>query len=218
MSDAWLDAALDPLLLEPPREEEGVPGDFLPIEQFDESPPNPPDVRQPPPRLERYIARHPYIEEPERHHLGPMDHICPNCGAASWADETPMWCCDAGKTEVGAPETPVDEADDTGEGRAETDLNEPVGPDEKAINDLLHSLKPGNLTLTDNCKEFRRHSALGLQYDDQQATRPVPAAGRPKPLARGLRPWSTLGGHQSSHQRGGTVYCGPRGATKKATY
>ena len=75
-----------------------------------------------------------------------MDHICPSCGAASFKDKTPGWCCDSGKTEVGAPETDTErdvvDINDGNEG-IETRLNDPIDPNEQAINDILHSLKPG---------------------------------------------------------------------------
>ena len=63
---------------------------------------------QPPPRLQRFIARHPYIEEPLRHDLGAMDQICPYCQAASWEGEIPSWCCDKGKTDLAQSESNID--------------------------------------------------------------------------------------------------------------
>lgn len=95
-----------------------------------------------------------------------MDHICGSCGAAPWPKETEGWCCDAGKTEIGVAETPVDADDDTGEGRADTSVDETINPDEKAINDILHSLKPGMTVLTDDYNAFRSHNA---QYNNAAA-------------------------------------------------
>jgi hypothetical protein len=157
-------------LSDPPdrRQEENVPEDFFEPVVLDE------ESYQLPARLEKFIARHPYTQDIERHHLGPMDQICSGCGAASWKGEKPRWCCDYGRTKVGTAETTVDqdddlevdEDDDTGEGRAETSLNEPVVADEKAINDILHSLKEGTTTLSDDSREFRRHA---FQYNNAAA-------------------------------------------------
>ena len=164
-SDPPSDPPLDPLLGH-------VPEDFFEPVLFDEDD----DFYQVPARLENFIACHPYTRDIERHHLGPMDQICDHCGAASWKGEKKTWCCDKGRTKVTTAETivdqddriaqDVDEDDETGEGRAETDLREPVGEDEKGINDILHSLKEGTTTLTDDCKEFRRHS---VQYNNSAA-------------------------------------------------
>ena len=110
-----------------------------------------------------------------------MDQICDNCGAASWRDEEPEWCCDKGKTKVGAPETVINrdnenntndidrDNDDTnihqgGHGGVETSTNAPINPNEAVINQILHSVvRSGASTLTDDCKEYRRYS---VQYNN----------------------------------------------------
>ena len=117
-----------------------------------------------------------------------MDHICDSCGAASWRDEEPEWCCDKGKTEVNAPETDINQdqdeddtnqndtnQDDTNQndtnqndtnegGNVETSTDAPIDPNEAAINRILYSVvRPGASTLTDDCKEYRRYS---VQYNN----------------------------------------------------
>ena len=96
-----------------------------------------------------------------------MDVICNRCGAASFKDETEGWCCDKGNTEVAGPETAIEEDQPEEDDPVfETRVNDPANPvnqDEDAINKILHSLKPGTITLTDDCKEFRRHS---VQYNN----------------------------------------------------
>ena len=111
-----------------------------------------------------------------------MDQICDSCGAISWRDKEPEWCCDKGKTEVRALETHVnqEDEDDTNdinrddddtneEGRqdgnegVETSTNAPINPDEADINRILHSMRPGTSTLTDDCKEYCRYS---VQYNN----------------------------------------------------
>ena len=102
-----------------------------------------------------------------------MDQICDSCGAVSWRDKEPEWCCDKGKTEVGAPETDVnqEDKDDTndidrgnddtnmeegyqgGNERVETSTHAPINPNEAAI-----KVRPGASTLTDDCKEYHRYS------------------------------------------------------------
>ena len=95
-----------------------------------------------------------------------MDRICGKCGAASFKDETPEWCCDKGRTEVGAPETDIyeDDDDDFGDNEgAETRANQPVDPNEQAINNILHSTNPTTGRLTEDCKSYREHS---VQYNN----------------------------------------------------
>ena len=110
-----------------------------------------------------------------------MDQKCDSCGALSWKDEKPEWCCDKGKTEVGAPGTDVtldgddddDDKDDDMLHRRERErsrerghegfepninANAPINLDEAAINQILHSVTPGTLSLTGDCKEYRRYS------------------------------------------------------------
>lgn len=158
--------AEDPLLRD-------LPADFLNIDSFDRPPASPPSspflgATQPLARLTSYIARHPYTEEPLRHGLGPMDQICDSCDAASFRDETPRWCCNSGKTEVVAPETDVpqeeDQDDDEDDQRGvETTVNDPINPSERNLNNILHSVKPGTFTLTDECKAYPEHS---VQYNN----------------------------------------------------
>ncbi|KAM0797038.1 hypothetical protein BDR22DRAFT_824554 [Usnea florida] len=58
------------------------------IDFFNSSlPPPPPTAPQPPSRLKKYIARHPFTEELDWQHGGLRDQICPRCGAASWQDK-----------------------------------------------------------------------------------------------------------------------------------
>ena len=138
------------------------------FDRFTESPPlasqrSNPYLR---PHLDDYIARRIYTEEPERDYLGAMDRICGKCGAASFKDETPEWCCDKGRTEVGAPETHIHEEDDDDFGDnegAETRANEPVNANEQALNDILYSTNPTTGRLTEDCKEYRDHS---VQYNN----------------------------------------------------
>ena len=137
-----------------------LPEDFFNIDSFDSPPPPPPTSppsspylgpTQPPARLASYIARCPYTTEPLRHDLGPMDQICPSCGAASWKDKKPEWCCEKGKTEVSAPETDINEDQDEDNtninqdcergheggdegGDVETSTNALINPDKAAIN------------------------------------------------------------------------------------
>ena len=169
-----------------------LPEDFFNIDSFDSPPPHPPTSppsspylgpTQPPARLASYIARCPYTTEPLRHDLGPMDQKCDSCSALSWKDEKLEWCCDKGKTEVGASETDItlnndddDNEDDDMLHRRErqssrerghegfkTSTNAPINPNEAAINRILHSVRPGTSSLTDDCKEYRRYS---VQYNN----------------------------------------------------
>ena len=89
-----------------------------------------------------------------------MDQICFKCGAASFKDETPQWCCDKGKTDVVAPES--EEEDPTYDG-AETASNGSINPDEDAINKILHSVRPGTTQLTQDSHEYRTYS---VQYNN----------------------------------------------------
>lgn len=90
--DALLDSdpPEDPLL-------QDLPADFFQdIKFFENSPSAPPSPysgsTQPSARLRKYIARYPYIAEPQRHYLGALNQVCSSCGAALWPDETPGCC------------------------------------------------------------------------------------------------------------------------------
>lgn len=142
-----------------------IPDDFFQdFEDFDNSPSRPSTPYsgppQPPARLQSFIARHPYTAEPPRHHLGSMSQICPRCGAASWKDETPEWCCDKGKTEVAAPESEEIEEEYN---RHETGPNDEFNEDLDAINKILYSTREGSTELTRDCQEYRRYS---VQYNN----------------------------------------------------
>ena len=120
-----------------------------------------------------------------------MDQICDSCGAASWRDKEPEWCCDKGKTEVGAPETDVnqEDKDDTndidqdnndmnmeeghqgGNEGVKTSTHAPINPNEAAINCILHSVvRPGASTLTDDCKEYSVQYNNAALMASQQVT------------------------------------------------
>ena len=138
------------------------------FDRFTESPPLDSAASNPylRPHLDAYTARRLYIEEPDRHYLGAMDRICGKCGAASFKDETPEWCCTKGRTEVGAPETAIyeDDNDDFGDDEgAEARANQPLDPNEQAINNILHSTNPITGNLTEDCKAYRLHS---VQYNN----------------------------------------------------
>ncbi len=49
---------------------------------------------------------------------------------------------------------------------AETSTNRTIHPDERAINDILHSTRPEITTLTNDCKEYRQYS---VQYNNAAA-------------------------------------------------
>ena len=142
---------------------------FEDIELLDDLSPFSPYLSPPqsPARLRRYIARHPYTEEPERYYLSLMNVIYNRCDAASFKNETERWCCDKGNIEVAGSETVIKEDqpkknDPVFETRINDSAN-PVNQDENVINKILHFMKSGTITLTDDCKKFRRHS---VQYNN----------------------------------------------------
>ena len=97
-----------------------------------------------------------------------MDRICGKCGAASFPGEKEGWCCDIGRTSVGAPETDTYEDGDSDFGdddSAEARANRPpeANEAEKALNEILHSTNPTTGRLTDDCHEYREHS---VQYNN----------------------------------------------------
>ena len=122
---------------------------------------------QPLARLRHYITRHSYTEESKRHYLNLINVICNRCGAAFFKNKTKGWCCDKENTEIAESETVIkkdqsEENDPVFKTRVNDSANL-VNQDENVINKILHSLKLGTITLTDDYKEFRRHS---VQYNN----------------------------------------------------
>lgn len=99
------------------------------FDRFSETPPLDSAASNPylRPHLDAHTARRLYMEEPDGHYLGAMDRICGKCSTLLFKGEKPKWCCDKGRTEVGAPKSDIYEDDHDGFGNndgAQTRANE----------------------------------------------------------------------------------------------